>query len=67
MKNVTKWIFVFSLASLSSSLFAYVPIADTLLGEVIDKTLLIAGKSSIPRFQKFQIIHDPAGISFHWL
>ncbi|MBP9682690.1 MAG: M48 family metalloprotease [Bacteriovorax sp.] len=63
MKKVTKWIFVFSLATLSSSLFAYVPIADTLLGEAIDKTLLIAGKSSLPQFQKYKIIHDPNGVA----
>lgn len=63
MKNLTKWIFVFSLASLSTSLFAYVPIADTLLGEVIDKTLILAGKSSIPQFQQYQMIHDPHGVT----
>jgi Zn-dependent protease with chaperone function len=66
VKNTFKVFLLFSiLGTLTSASIAhaYVPLADTLLGEVIDKTLYVAGSSTIPMFRQYKRINDPKGVA----
>lgn len=55
MKRV---IFIF-LCFLAFNLNAKVPVVDTIIGEAIDKMLLVAGKTSFEKFENYQVIDNP--------
>lgn len=63
MKNMIRTLLFSSIIFSSTSLHAYVPVADTVLGEAIDKTLLLAGKSSFEQFKKYNLINDQRGLA----
>ena len=63
MKTFKNFFLICSLYLTCTSLYAYVPVVDTLLGEMIDKTLLIAGKSSFDQFKHYNVVNDPKGIA----
>lgn len=63
MKTIIKTFLFCTIFLSSNSLHAYVPVADTLLGEAIDKILLVAGKSSIEQFKEYELVNDPKGVA----
>ncbi|MFA6235934.1 MAG: M48 family metalloprotease [Bacteriovorax sp.] len=63
MKNVFKAFMVSALFFNAFSANAYVPVADTLLGQAIDKVLLVAGKSSIEKVKQYRAVNDPKGVA----